>query len=109
MNFSLTINKEETALTVFISGEVDVYTAPQVKETVEQNWTQEADLTIDLHNVSYMDSTGLGVLVGAFKQVTAADKKFQLVGVSDRIERLFSITGLADIMDIKPSAKGEEK
>ena len=56
-----------------------------------------------------MDSTGLGVIVGVFKSVRAHNGEFKLVGLSDRLKRLFDITGLADIIDINSEIEGGVK
>ncbi|HHT6119850.1 TPA: anti sigma b factor antagonist RsbV, partial [Listeria monocytogenes] len=63
-------------------------------------------LRIDLTEVSYMDSTGLGVFVGAFKSLRQRQRELVLFGLSDRLFRLFEITGLSDIIEIK-NVEGE--
>ena len=52
-------------------------------------------MIIDLSEVSYMDSTGLGVFVGVFKALRANEGNLILTGMSDRLKRLFDITGLS--------------
>ena len=63
-------------------------------------------MIIDLSDVNYMDSTGLGVFVGIFKNVRANNGEFKLIGLSSRLIRLFEITGLADIIDINSKIEG---
>ena len=63
-------------------------------------------LTIDLTDVEYMDSTGLGVFVGLFKAIRANEGQMVLTGLSERLQRLFDITGLADIMEIISEVEG---
>lgn len=53
-----------------------------------------------------MDSTGLGVFVGLLKSVRKNGGQLNLVELSDRLERLFSITGLSDIIDISSKSEG---
>lgn len=53
-----------------------------------------------------MDSTGLGVFVGAFKSLRQRQNELVLFGLSDRLFRLFEITGLSDIIEIK-NVEGE--
>ncbi|MBC1475489.1 STAS domain-containing protein [Listeria grandensis] len=92
---------------VVVGGEIDAYTAPKLKEGLSQFMDQEnVKLQIDLADVSYMDSTGLGVFVGLFKNLRARNSELELVGLSDRIFRLFEITGLTDIIEIK-NVEGE--
>ena len=63
-------------------------------------------MIIDLSEVSYMDSTGLGVFVGVFKSLRANEGNLILTGMSDRLKRLFDITGLAEVMDISTRSRG---
>ncbi|NLP51475.1 STAS domain-containing protein [Bacillus sp. RO1] len=102
MNMDIQIKEELNQTLVFLEGEIDAYTAPKVKEKVAPLLEGFAgELVFDLSNVNYMDSTGLGMFVGFFKTVKANDGVFRLVGLSDRLKRLFDITGLAGIMEIQ--------
>ncbi|OIK10881.1 anti-sigma factor antagonist [Bacillus sp. MUM 13] len=107
MNINIDVQDNNSQVEVQVKGEIDAYTAPKLRESLfplsEQN---QISLVIDLSEVSYMDSTGLGVFVGLFKSVKAHDGNFRLIGLSERLRRLFDITGLADIIDIKSSAEG---
>lgn len=107
MNFNINVNEKGNRVDVSIAGEIDAYTAPKLKETLVPLAEQDqVVLTVDLTNVTYMDSTGLGVFVGVFKQVRARGGEFSLVGLSDRLKRLFDITGLTEIIHITSDTKG---
>jgi len=101
MNLKIDLVESEESILVKVAGEIDVYTAPKLRETLfPLSEKTRVNIVIDLSAVEYMDSTGLGVFVGAFKNVRSNKGTFQLVGLSDRLKRLFEITGLADIMNI---------
>ncbi|MFD2217017.1 anti-sigma factor antagonist [Metabacillus endolithicus] len=107
MNLKVEINKLGEQAIVSVAGEIDAYTAPKLREAIiplaeEPN----PNITINLKNVSYMDSTGLGVFVGLLKSVRKNGGQLNLVELSDRLERLFSITGLSDIIDISSKSEG---
>ena len=107
MNIKVEINKFGEQTVVSVAGEIDAYTAPKLREAVlpiaeESN----PNITINLKNVSYMDSTGLGVFVGLLKSVRKNNGQLNLVELSDRLERLFTITGLNDIIDISSKSEG---
>ncbi|ARD48009.1 anti-anti-sigma factor [Sporosarcina sp. P37] len=92
-----------------IIGEIDIYTAPKLKEhlaNLEQAAGMEVEL--DLSEVNYMDSTGLGVFVGFYKEVKANNGSLVIKGLNQRLYRLFEITGLSDIMEIEQSKGGED-
>jgi len=107
VNLKVEINKLGEQAIVSVAGEIDAYTAPKLREAIiplaeEPN----PNITINLKNVSYMDSTGLGVFVGLLKSVRKNGGQLNLVELSDRLERLFSITGLSDIIDISSKSEG---
>ena len=88
-----------------VVGEVDLYTAPQLREPVRELAAKGAvHLIADLSQVSFLDSTGLGVLVGALKRLREAGGSLTLVISAPRILRLFQITGLTKVFAIQPTA-----
>ena len=78
-----------------VEGQIDLYSAPDFKEhtarVIELGSTR---VIIDLSRVTFMDSTGLGVLVGALQRLRAASAQLLLVVTDYDIERLFELTGL---------------
>ncbi|WP_026572716.1 anti-sigma factor antagonist [Bacillus sp. UNC438CL73TsuS30] len=92
-------NNEETF--VQVSGEIDAYTAPQLREELlPLAEGKNKKLTVSLKDVSYLDSTGLGVFIGLFKQMKKNDGELKLIDLSDRLKRLFEITGISNIIHI---------
>ncbi|KMY52810.1 metal ABC transporter ATPase [Bacillus sp. FJAT-27231] len=107
MNITIDVKETELQTKVRIAGEIDAYTAPKLRETVFPYTEKEtSNIVVDLSEVSYMDSTGLGVFVGLFKSLNANGGTLQLIGLSERLRRLFDITGLADIMNINSEVEG---
>ena len=101
MDIKVEKQQENGKTFVFVAGEIDAYTAPKLREELlplaeEQNQS----LIVSLKDVSYIDSTGLGVFIGLFKQVMKKNGELKLVNLSERLERLFQITGLNNIIDI---------
>jgi len=87
-----------------VAGEIDVYTAPQLREQlVELVDSGRYDLVIDMERVEFLDSTGLGVLVGGLKRVRAHDGSLRLVCTQERILKIFRITGLTKVFPIYDS------
>ncbi|AIF42390.1 STAS domain-containing protein [Virgibacillus sp. SK37] len=107
MNLTVDITNEAEKSIVSLSGEIDAYTAPQLKDAVlPLTKTPEHTMEIDLENVNYMDSTGLGVFISALKSTKEHGSKMKLVNIQDRVLRLFKITGLDEIMDINSTIRG---
>lgn len=89
---------------VQVVGEIDVYTAPQLRERLDREIEAgRYDLVVDLSDVTFMDSTGLGVLVGRLKQIRLGDGSMRLVCTSDRVLKVFVITGLDKVFTIYPT------
>ncbi|WP_203336517.1 anti-sigma factor antagonist [Nocardioides limicola] len=89
---------------VAVGGEIDVYTAPRLREQMTDLVAAgRYHLVIDLGGVEFLDSTGLGVLVGGLKKVRSHDGSLDLVCNSDRLLKIFRITGLAKVFHIYPS------
>ncbi|HET7657322.1 MAG TPA: STAS domain-containing protein [Bacillales bacterium] len=90
-----------------VSGEVDAYTAPQLrKELLPLVEHAGTTVSVDLSDVQYMDSTGLGVFVAALKSSKKNGSTLNLRGMNPRVKRLFDITGLAEFMMIDREEKG---
>ena len=87
-----------------IGGEIDVYTAPRLRESIVA--AVEAGhirLIIDVQKVDFLDSTGLGVLVGALKRVRADGGSLDIVCTQERILKIFEITGLDKVFGLHTS------
>jgi anti-sigma B factor antagonist len=90
---------------VSVGGEIDVYTAPRLRDTItELVAAGRYDLVIDMTGVEFLDSTGLGVLVGGLKKVRAQDGSLELVCNQERLLKIFRITGLAKVFVIHDDA-----
>lgn len=91
----------DKALVIELQGEVDVYTAPQLKqEIIEQLGAGKNQIVVNLTGVQYLDSTGLGVLIGGLKRAREKDGELTLICPNQRIFRIFEITGLSKIFSI---------
>jgi len=90
-----------SAYLIEVQGEIDVYTSPRVKETINELIEKgKYFLVINLEGVRYIDSTGLGVLIGALKKVKENDGAVSLISTNPQIKKIFTITGLVKIFGI---------
>jgi anti-sigma B factor antagonist len=89
-----------------VAGEIDVYTAPLLRERVIQLVDDGArHIIADLRGVTFLDSTGLGVLVGSLKRLRSHGGSLRVVINADRILRIFRITGLVNVFALHSSAQ----
>ena len=106
MDLTLATREADGTTIVAVGGEIDVYTAPSCATRSPSSSTPASyDLVIDLEDVEFLDSTGLGVLVGGLKKVRAHDGSLELVCTQDRLLKIFRITGLAKVFVIHDSAE----
>jgi anti-sigma B factor antagonist len=84
-----------------VQGEIDMYTAPQLRELlIDLVRRGSYQLVVNLEKVGFLDSTGLGVLVGGLKRVRAHDGSLDLVCTQQRILKILKITGLTEVFGI---------
>ncbi|HCX65072.1 MAG TPA: anti-sigma factor antagonist [Eubacteriaceae bacterium] len=97
---SISTKKNENGLEVALIGEVDVYSVDMLKEKVQQ-MPEEAmeEIVFNLEKLDYIDSTGLGALIGVKKKYPQAT--IRVVDMKSNVARLFDITGLNKIFVIE--------
>ena len=84
-----------------VQGEIDMYTAPRLRELLIDLVSKgDYQLVVNLDKVGFLDSTGLGVLVGGLRRVRAHDGSLDLVCTQQRILKIFRITGLTEVFGI---------
>ena len=104
MELSLNHRSEAGHTILDVAGEVDVYTAPKLREKlVELVGDGHHHLIVDMTKVEFLDSTGLGVLVGGLKRVRSHEGSLALVCDQERILKIFRITGLTKVFPIYDS------
>ena len=87
-----------------VTGEVDVYTAPALRERIRELAARGAvHLIADLTQVDFLDSTGLGALVGGLKRLRDDGGSLALVITTPRVLRVFQVTGLTKAFTTWPS------
>lgn len=107
MNLQVEVVEEDLVHCFKVIGEVDAFTAPVLKErlVLVQN-IPGVQATIDLSEVDYIDSTGLGVFIGFYKALKEQDGYVKITGVNARLKRLFEITGIDKVIDIEVKEGG---
>lgn len=94
MEFGVSSETVETALVVTARGDIDLATAPMLWEHIATHWLDSQPLILEVANVPFMDSTGLGVLVRAAEQAKPLGATVAVVGATSRVRKVIEITGL---------------
>lgn len=101
MEFTVSTRTDDPFTVVEVSGEVDVYTAPRLREAVVAAIDSGAlRLVVDVDSVEFLDSTGVGVLVGALKKVRSGGGTLDIVCTQPRLLKIFEITGLDKVFGL---------
>ncbi len=102
MELGLEVVESRPPYTVLaVKGEVDVYSAPRLREKLVELVSQgHRHIVVDLQSVDFLDSTGLGVLVGGLKRLRSHEGDLTLVCTQARILKVFEITGLTTVFRI---------
>src|SRR5699024_2042916 len=96
------IEEAQKHYNVKVSGEIDVYTAPEVKDKLlPLTEVHGNDIQVDLKDITYMDSTGLGVFISAYKSAKEHESSMEVINAKDRVSRLFKVTGLDEVMNVR--------
>jgi anti-sigma B factor antagonist len=105
MNFDIkTEPLDGGAYVIALSGEVDLYTAPEFKQQLLEVIGQGAnEVVVDFTDTTFIDSTTLGVLVGGVKRLRPNGGRLSLVCNDRNITKIFEITGLNKVFDIYDS------
>ncbi|GLF98119.1 STAS domain-containing protein [Streptomyces yaizuensis] len=106
---SITITSETRcgSTVVTVAGEIDVYTAPALRDRLAEAAARtERDVVCDLSAVTYVDSTAIGVLVGAFKKVRTrpGQREMRMVAPTDPVRTVLRLTGLDRVFALHATA-----
>jgi len=95
-----------TTLIVRLDGELDVHSALPFKEIVSQSFRRNPrlrHLVVTMDGVTFIDSTGIGALLGRYREITDAGGRFKVAGASPHVRRLLAMSGVIKLIGIYES------
>lgn len=102
MSVNIESRLDDNFWNVGINGELDVAAADKVKEHLNGLVEEQAvDMKIDFSNLEYIDSTGLGALIGVLKRLKIKEKDIYILNARKNVKKIFSITGLDKIFKVE--------
>ncbi len=96
----LKTNRNESTLTITLSGRLDTSTAPELERAVEENLPGVTELIFDLADLTYTSSAGLRVFLKSQKAMSRVGE-MKLINVCEAIMEIFELTGFTDILQIE--------
>ena len=99
----LKMNRKGGRLCVKISGEIDHHNAPLIRENVDLEVKSGGvrKLVFDFSELSFMDSSGIGILMGRYKLMQLYGGSVTVVGACDYIEKIILLSGLENIINLQ--------
>ncbi len=104
MDLGLDVTQHGDCSVIAVYGEVDVASVPRLREQLHSLVAEGKNkIVVDLDGVGFLDSTGLGVLVGALKRTRAHGGSLGLVCNQPQILKVFEVTRLTRVFDLYPT------
>ncbi|MEQ8156081.1 MAG: anti-sigma F factor antagonist [Clostridiaceae bacterium] len=96
----LKFKKDGSELIVSLTGELDHHSAEEVRVKIDDRIDRDGikNLILDFSSVTFMDSSGIGVVIGRYKKLTRKNGKVFIAGASKNVERVFQLSGLYKII-----------
>lgn len=98
MSLQIELEQKGHVLLIRLEGELDHHAAKELKAKVEALIAQTTHIVLNLEKLSFMDSSGLGVILGRYKQIKANGGEMIVCAISPAVERLFEMSGLFKII-----------
>jgi anti-sigma B factor antagonist len=93
-----TIDKTPAETVVHCTGRITSNTTESLKMEVKPLFSEAKTVVLDLTNVSYLDSSGLGAMFGLYVSAKAAKSQLRVINLNQRLKELFSITRLGEVL-----------
>ena len=95
--------KDNRELVIRFSGEIDHHTCDsiKVKADYEIQKYMPKKVVFDFKNVKFMDSSGIGMLIGRYKQIIRIGGKAEMINASKDVKRIFEMSGIFKIIPLK--------
>lgn len=104
MDLSIKTTTDAGVSTVTVTGEVDVSNANELREALDAVLGQTpAGISVDLAQVAYIDSTGIGVLVGSAHKAQDSGRVFQVLNPQANVLRILGLLGVDEVLGLKES------
>lgn len=100
------INRRDSGeIVIFdINGEIDLYNAPEIKDKIKEEMNKsKVNIIINLDKVSYIDSSGIGVLISSLSNLKKVGGSLKLINVYASVRKVFELTKLTSFFDIYDS------
>lgn len=90
------ISSDGGVMTAFLEGDIDHHTAKEMRETIDLNVNKlnPTLLNVDFGKIQFMDSSGIGLIMGRYKLMNSIGGKIKIINIPKRLERVVKLSGL---------------
>lgn len=109
---SVTIKTKDSQMYAFIKGEIDHHTVPSIREQIDDavcDCGNVNTLVLDFGDVSFMDSSGVGLVMGRYRFITPMNIKLRVDNLSNRDYKIMRMSGIEKLAQINQKTEGERK
>lgn len=100
-DLEISVDVESTRTVVHLAGEIDAANSGRLRAVLGERIDEDHDVVIDLAGVRFIDSSGLGVLVGALRRLNVSGHELTLRAPTGSLQRVLEMTGLANAFPIE--------
>lgn len=99
---SLILNSKKNTLIVHIGGDFDLVSANDFREKIDRSIaeTMSQNLILDLEKTTFIDSSGLGVIMGRYRKIKANNGQMVIYGAKPGIKKIFEVSGILSLMPV---------
>lgn len=100
----VTLKNRNGTLTAFIKGEIDHHTVPEIRDAIDDAFVSIENinvLVLDFYDVTFMDSSGIGLVMGRYRLVSSKGKKLKVNNLSKRDYTIMKMSGIEKLAEIK--------
>ncbi|WP_409301494.1 anti-sigma F factor antagonist [Peribacillus sp. SCS-155] len=107
MSLGIGMEAKNSVLCIRLSGELDHHTAEELRKNATDAIEKYSikHIILNLEELTFMDSSGIGVILGRYKQIKESQGEMVVCAISPSVKRLFEMSGLFKIIKIEPSEK----
>ena len=99
-------DEDSKTLTVCLAGELDQHMAEKIRNTIDSEILKNGagTLVFDMSGIPFMDSSGIGMLIGRYKLMKRMGGQVEVTGMKEPVRRIFRMSGLNQIMKVNERA-----
>ena len=98
----ISFKNNDKNLIVYLSGELDHHSSQEVREKIDDKIDEKSlqKVILDFSEVTFMDSSGIGVLIGRYKKLSMKDAKLCVINLKESVKRVFELSGMLKIIKV---------